>query len=117
MKRDRVRNAAAIVLQLLLLFSTPQVLLGLSKSKSKLQYCERPHSRCLDMNHSLSCLGVKLPYTSTSTDLVPDAETPEEAQVHIFIYHNHIMRYLYSVWSIIRKSRIYQNYNWICRKT
>ncbi|XP_060875791.1 protein smoothened isoform X1 [Metopolophium dirhodum] len=80
MKRDRARSAATVVLQLLLLFSTPQVLLGLSKSKSKLQYCERPHSRCLDMNHSLSCLGVKLPYTSTSTDLVPDAETPEEAQ-------------------------------------
>jgi len=106
MKRDHARSAAAIVLQLLLLCSTPQVLLGLSKSKSKLQYCERPHSRCLDMNHSLSCLGVKLPYTSTSMDLVPDAETPEEAQVHIFIYHNHIMRYLYGVRSTIGRIRV-----------
>lgn len=31
------------------------------------------------MNHS-TCLGVKLPYSSTSTDLILDADTPEEAQ-------------------------------------
>lgn len=63
----------------LLLFCLPQVL-GFLKSKSKLQYCEKPQSRCVDMNQSV-CLGVKLPYLSTSTDLVTDADTLEDAQV------------------------------------
>lgn len=65
---------------LLFVCSSPRLSSGLLKSKSKLQYCERPHSRCVDMNHSI-CLGVKLPYTSTSTDLVMDSDTLDDAQV------------------------------------
>jgi len=44
------------------------------------------------MNHT-TCLGVKLPYTSTSTDLISDADTPEDAQVcfHIRIIDNEII--------------------------
>lgn len=77
------RSSCLIVLQLLLFVcSTPRPSSGLLKSKSKLQYCERSHSRCVDMNHSI-CLGVKLPYTSTSTDLVMDSDSPEDAQVRV----------------------------------
>lgn len=75
------REGYFIAFQLLLFIcSTPRPSSGLLKSKNKLQYCERPHSRCVDMNHSI-CLGVKLPYTSTSTELVMDSDTPEDAQV------------------------------------
>lgn len=66
-----------IVFQLLLFCLTQT--LGL-KSNHKMQYCDMSPSRCMDMNNSI-CLGVKLPYSSTSSDLVLDADTPEEARV------------------------------------
>lgn len=75
-------NYCTLIILQLLLFLFPQVL-SLLKSKNKLQYCERTQSRCMEMNHSILCLGVKLPYTSTSTDLVLDADTFEEAQVSL----------------------------------
>jgi len=75
---EQINYHRFIVFQLLL-FCIPHAS-SLMKSKNKLQYCDRSPSRCVDMNHSM-CLGVKLPYTTTSTDLVLDADTPEEAQV------------------------------------
>jgi hypothetical protein len=73
-------NYCTLIILQLLWFLSPQVL-SLLKSKNKLQYCEKTQSRCMEMNHSILCLGVKLPYTSISTDLVLDADTLEEAQV------------------------------------
>lgn len=92
-----------IILQLLLFYS-PQVL-SLLKSKNKLQYCERTQSKCMEMNHSILCLGVKLPYTSTSTDLVLDADTLEEAQVskHVFTCFMNYILHFYHVLIIINR--------------
>ncbi|XP_050424869.1 protein smoothened isoform X2 [Adelges cooleyi] len=67
-----------IVFLLQLLICIPQVW-SLLKSKSKLQYCEKTQSKCVVTNYTM-CLGVKLPYNSTSIDLVSDADTLEEAQ-------------------------------------
>ncbi|XP_025408524.1 protein smoothened isoform X2 [Sipha flava] len=77
-RMKQINYCTLIILQLLW-FLSPQVL-SLLKSKNKLQYCEKTQSRCMEMNHSILCLGVKLPYTSISTDLVLDADTLEEAQ-------------------------------------
>lgn len=44
-----------------------------------LPYCKRP-AKCEPMNSTM-CMGTKLPYTSTSLDLVDGVDTQEQAQV------------------------------------
>lgn len=67
-----------IIFQLLLFHSL--LLCVSSNSTNKMDYCKIEGVDCVVMKNS-KCLGVQLPYTSTTTDLVTDVYTPEEALV------------------------------------
>lgn len=60
----------------------------LSPPDGKGPYCKHP-AKCEHLNYS-TCMGVKLPYVSTTLDLVGDSSTQEQIQVRspliIFLY-------------------------------
>jgi hypothetical protein len=51
----------------------------LSPQDGKGPYCKHP-AKCVYLNYT-TCMGVKLPYASTSLDLVGDSSTQEQIQV------------------------------------
>lgn len=49
----------------------------------KMHYCQK-NATCERLKYS-TCFGVKLPYSSTSLNLIPGVSTQDDVQVYIFI--------------------------------
>lgn len=66
-------------------------------SKLKLKYCQRS-ARCQTLNYS-TCMGAKLPYSSTTLDLT-DLNSQEIVQEKLYLYQ--ILRYIPKCWAVIQ---------------